>query len=189
MAAGKPSRQERGREADDPSEIPAAGWKDIVSRVWKSFADDRMRVIAGGISFYGILSLVPQSPLSLLYMDISQIRRSLAFQLNAFSHVLPEGALNAIGDEIKQAAGRGRQGLVELLGSFTVAIWSANVGVRSTLDALNIVYAEKKAEADQAKRRFTRVYVEVIAIDQPAMTAARVGAACQFGELHRTGHS
>jgi membrane protein len=136
--------QDRGREADDPSQIPAAGWKDIISRVWKSFADDRITVIAGGIAFYGILALVPAIASFVALYGYFSNPASLSSQLRAFSHVLPEGALNVIGDEVKRAAGRGWQGLIEFLGSLTVAIWSANVGVKSTLDALNMVYQENE---------------------------------------------
>jgi membrane protein len=34
--------QDRGREANHPFEIPAAGWKDIITRVWWSVTDDRV---------------------------------------------------------------------------------------------------------------------------------------------------
>jgi len=101
-------------------------------------------VIAGGIAFYGILALVPAIASFVALYGYFSNPASLSSHLRAFSYVLPEGALNVIGDEVKRAAGQGWQGLVEFLGSLTVAIWSANVGVKSTLDALNMVYQENE---------------------------------------------
>ena len=48
----------RGRDAEAPSAIPARGWKDVGWRVWKSLAEDRVMLIAGGVTFY-LLTLFP----------------------------------------------------------------------------------------------------------------------------------
>jgi len=120
---------------------------DIINRVWKNFADDRIAVIAGGIAFYGILAIVPTIAAFVSLYGYFSDPASLSSHLKVFSHVLPEGALNVIGDEIHQTAGRGGHGLFEFFGILTVAIWSANVGVKSTLDALNMVYREKECRS------------------------------------------
>ena len=49
----------RGRTADNPSQIPWAGWKDILWRVYGEIGNDRVLLIAGGVTFYLLISIVP----------------------------------------------------------------------------------------------------------------------------------
>ncbi len=41
----------RGRQAERPRDIPAKGWKDIARRVWVSLGEDRLLLIAAGVTF------------------------------------------------------------------------------------------------------------------------------------------
>jgi len=50
---------DRGRLADTPSDIPAAGWKDILWRVYENIGKDRVVALAAGVTFYSILALFP----------------------------------------------------------------------------------------------------------------------------------
>ena len=49
----------RGREAGKPTEIPTAGWKDILYRVWDEIGNDRVGTIAAGTTFFVLLALFP----------------------------------------------------------------------------------------------------------------------------------
>src|SRR6202030_4226368 len=49
----------RGRSADTPSEIPARGWKDILLRVYHGISEDRILLVAAGVTFYALLALFP----------------------------------------------------------------------------------------------------------------------------------
>ena len=39
---------ERGRRADRPTEIPAKGWKEVLSRVYRQISEDRVTLVSGG---------------------------------------------------------------------------------------------------------------------------------------------
>lgn len=49
----------RGRRAEQPKQIPGLGWLDILWRVRQSLASDRVTLLAAGIVFYSLLSLIP----------------------------------------------------------------------------------------------------------------------------------
>lgn len=49
----------RGRDADAPNEIPLPGWKDILWRLYRAMAEDRILLTAAGATFYMLLALVP----------------------------------------------------------------------------------------------------------------------------------
>ena len=49
----------RGRDADQPTEIPPTGWKDVLTRVRAEAKDDGVTLMAAGVAFYALLALVP----------------------------------------------------------------------------------------------------------------------------------
>src|SRR5262245_53148979 len=49
--------QDRGRDAETPAEIPAKGWKDIAWRVYEGVQNDRVLLVAAGVTFYALLAL------------------------------------------------------------------------------------------------------------------------------------
>ncbi|MCJ2013245.1 YihY/virulence factor BrkB family protein [Methylobacterium sp. J-076] len=142
IAATQP---ERGRHADHPAEIPAAGWRDIAVRVYLEFVKDRVLAVAAGVTFYTLLSLFPGIAALVtlygLFADASVINDHLA-QLHA---VLPTGAVEIVGDQVKRIASKpsGTLGLT-FFTSLLISIWSANAAMKAMFDALNVVYEEEE---------------------------------------------
>lgn len=143
------SEPERGRQADKPSEIPLAGWKSIGMRVFHEFGNDRVLLVSAGVTFYAILAIFPAIAALVSIYGIFADAGSINDQLGALQSVMPSGALEIIGDQVKRIAakGGGTLGLSALVG-IVLSIWSANGGMKAIFDALNIVYAE------QEKRNF-----------------------------------
>jgi membrane protein len=139
------TQPERGRHATTPSEIPASGWKDIAVRVYLEFLKDRVLAVAAGVTFYTLLALFPGIAALVtlygLFADASVINEHLA-QLHA---VLPSGAVEIIGDQVKRIAAKpsGTLGLT-FFTSLLVSIWSANAAMKAMFDALNVVYEEEE---------------------------------------------
>jgi membrane protein len=48
-----------GRQADSPAEIPYAGWRDVLWRIYEALLRDRILLIAAGCTFYLLLALFP----------------------------------------------------------------------------------------------------------------------------------
>ena len=48
-----------GADADQPRDIPARGWLQIVRRSWKEAKADQVPLIAAGVAFYAFLALFP----------------------------------------------------------------------------------------------------------------------------------
>ena len=139
------TQPERGRHAEHPADIPASGWKDILIRVYLEFIKDRVLAVAAGVTFYTLLALFPGIialvTLYGLFADASVINEHLA-QLHA---VLPSGAVEIIGDQVKRIASKpgGTLGLTFFTG-LLVSIWSANAAMKAMFDALNVVYEEEE---------------------------------------------
>lgn len=141
-------RAGRGRRASSPLQIPLKGWKDILIRTRKEFADDQVPMIAAGVSFYTLLALFPGLAAFValygLFADVAEAQH----HLQVLSHILPGGALKFIGDQMIRmaAAQKGGLSLTFVVGLLT-SIWSANGAVKALMTGLNIAYEEEEGRS------------------------------------------
>jgi membrane protein len=133
----------RGRLASTPSKIPARGWKDILLRVWKNIGEDRVILVAAGVTFYSLLAIFPAIAAVVALYGLFADPSSIAARLDSLSGVLPSGALDVIRQEINRIASQGQTTLgVAFVVGLAVSLWSSNAGIKSIFDALNLVYNE-----------------------------------------------
>ncbi|WP_062017170.1 YihY/virulence factor BrkB family protein [Aureimonas sp. AU4] len=142
----------RGRDARSPTEVPAAGWLDILWRTYGEFSRDRLMLVAAGVTFYVLLALFPAITALVSIYGLFASRADIVDQVNTLSGFLPGGATAIIGEQLARLTSQPDQklgfGLVFGLG---VALWSANAGMKTLFDAMNIVYEEEE------KRSFVRL--------------------------------
>jgi membrane protein len=135
----------RGRSADTPSDIPAEGWKDIVLRVFRGISEDRILLVAAGVTFYMLLSIFPGIAALISIYGLFADPSTVASQLETLASVAPGGAIEVLRDEMTRLASRGGTTLgIGFLIGLVISLWTANSGISATFDALNIVYEEKE---------------------------------------------
>jgi membrane protein len=134
---------DRGRLAERPSEIPARGWKDILLRVYQNIGNDHVVALAAGVTFYSILALFPAIAALVALYGLFADPNTISAHLDSLSGILPEGALHVVGDEMKRIAAQGNNTLgVTFIVGLATALWSANAGIKSLFEALNLVNKE-----------------------------------------------
>jgi len=142
--ATSPEQASRGRLARTPSEIPAKGWKDILLRVYRSLSSDRIVEIAAGVTYYAVLAIFPALAAFVSIYGLFAEPGRISDVLQSLSSVLPGATIDLIGDEMHRLASQPRATLgATFLVSLAISLWSANSGMKSIFDALNIVYHEK----------------------------------------------
>jgi membrane protein len=133
----------RGRMAEKPSEIPARGWKDIVWRLYHGVQDDRILLVAAGVTFYALLALFPATAAVVSLYGLFTDPGVINDQMSLVSGFLPEGAISVIGDQIHRIAAQPNSTLgMAFAGTLLLSLWGANAGTKSIFDALNIIYKE-----------------------------------------------
>ena len=140
-----------GRDAASPAEIPAAGWWQVLRRVWSETISDQTSMVAASCAFYALLALFPGiSVLISLYglvLDPAAIER----QLLAVRDVLPPAAFDLVAQRLHDLAARPATQLSwGLAVGVLVALWSASAGTKALMSALNLAYEETE------KRGFVR---------------------------------
>jgi membrane protein len=134
---------DRGRSATAPSEMPPRGWKDILLRIWKNIGRDRVIVVAAGVTFYSILAVFPAIAALVALYGLFADPATITSHLDSIVGVMPGGAIEVIRDQIMRVASQGRTTLgLTFVVSLLVSLWSANAGMKSLFDALNLVYNE-----------------------------------------------
>lgn len=132
-----------GAGARSPREMPAAGWKAVLWRVWQQIGEHRILLVAAGVTFYALLALFPAVAALVSIFGLVADPQIIGQQVQALKGVLPSGAIDIIGGEVQRIAAQGGGSLsVGFAAGLAVSLWSANAGMKSLFDALNIVYDE-----------------------------------------------
>lgn len=138
--------------AERAADPPVRGWWSVLKNVYRRISEDRVTAIAGGVTFFALLAMFPAAAALVSIYGLFTDPHTLTDQLAAMATVLPGGALEVIGDQLRRLAEQGRSSLgTAFLISLAAAVWSANAGMKALFDALNIVYGEAE------KRGFFRL--------------------------------
>jgi membrane protein len=142
----------RGREAETPSQVPAKGWKDIAWRLKDRILDANLGLVAAGATFYILLSLFPAVGAMVSVYGLLNDANSIADQLALIVGLVPEGGLAIVRDIIRRLAGQQDSSLsIGFVAGLLFSLWSANAGIKSLFQAMNVAYEETE------KRSFVRL--------------------------------
>ena len=135
----------RGRSAETPSEIPARGWKDILLRVYQGISDNRILLVAAGVTFYALLAIFPGIAALISIYGLFADPATVASHLDTIASVAPGGAIDVLREQMTRLASQGGTTLgISFVVSLAISLWTANSGVKAIFDALNIVYGEEE---------------------------------------------
>lgn len=138
------SGAQRGGPTPTPAQVAAGGWKDILLRVFHGISEDRIPLVAAGVTFYAIIALFPGIAALVSIYGLFANPSAIASHLDTLSGVAPSGAVDVIRDQLTRLAQQKGATLGIGFGvSLVVALWFANSGISGLFDALNLVYEEK----------------------------------------------
>lgn len=155
----------RGRRATTPAQIPAPGWKDVLSRVYDDIAEHRILAIAAGVTFYVLLAIFPAIAAFVALYSLVADPATISAHLETLSGFLPKEGLDIVGEQLRRVSAQGATtlGAASIFG-LLVSLWSANAGMKAIFDALNVVYQERE------KRGFVTLNAVSLAFTLAGMT-------------------
>jgi membrane protein len=133
----------RGRQADQPHQIPARGWWDILMRLKDEISKDNLSILAAGVGFYSLLAIFPALAAAVsiygLVLDPHDVQRQLSMVIG----LIPEESRAIITDQLSAITSQPRQSLgFSVLFALGFALWSASAAVKTLMTGLNVVYDE-----------------------------------------------
>jgi membrane protein len=138
----------RGRGAQTPTQIPPAGWRDALLRVFHGISEDRVTTISGGVTFFVLLALFPGLAGLISLYGLVADSSTVAQHLDSLAGFLPEGGVQILRDELQQLTLQPPQKLgFATAASLAISLWSANGGIKAMFEGLNAVYevSEKRS--------------------------------------------
>jgi membrane protein len=137
--------EERGRGAESPSDIPAAGWKDVGLRVKDQIKEDLVPLMAGGVAFYLLLALFPALVALVSIYGLVADPAEVSEQVADATTALPESARELITEQLESIADGAGGGLgLAVIGGVLAALWSASSGMKHLIGAVNAAYDERE---------------------------------------------
>ncbi len=107
--------------------------------------ENRITLVSAGVTFFTLLAIFPAVAALVSIYGLVADPSTIAEQLHSLEGILPQGALDIIGDQIKRLNEKGSTTLgLSLVFGIVLSIWSANGGVKHVFDALNLVYNERE---------------------------------------------
>src|SRR5919199_3573109 len=179
------------REPDEPTDLPARSWFEVLKRTVREFQDDNLTDWAAALTYYGILSIFPM--LIVLVSLLGLIGQSATQPLiQNLGQVAPGPAqqifTSAITNLQRSQGAAGVLFVVGLLG----ALWSASGYVAAFMRASNAIYDVEEGRPIW-KTAPTRLWVTLVLVLMLAVSAVAVvltgGLAQQAGKLLGVGSS
>ncbi|MDP9437024.1 MAG: YihY/virulence factor BrkB family protein [Actinomycetota bacterium] len=178
-----------GGTAESPTQIPKAGWKQILKRAWKESNDDNVGLLAAGVAFYIFLALFPALIAAVTLYGLVADPAQVEQQIQSLSGTLPEESASLIGDQLRSIASTSSSALgFGLVASVLGALFSASGGVQNLMKAINLAYDEDETRGFVKLRGtallltlgavlFIVVAVGLIAVTPVLLNALGLGAA------------
>jgi membrane protein len=164
----------RGRAAQRPSDIPAAGWKDVLLRVKTEFKDDHTTLAAAGVAFYGFLAAIPALAALVSVYGLFASPEQIQERVDDLFGGLPEDARALLTDQLTSIVDQSSQSLSWSLAiSLALSLWSASSGMGHLVEAVNVAYDEKE----------TRGFVRLKALALALTLGALVVVALMLGAM------
>jgi membrane protein len=159
----------RGKGAEGPGELPSPAWGDVLRRVKDQITQDRVMIVAAGVTFYAILSLFPLITAFVALYGLLADRENIANLLDGLEGAVPNEALVLISEQLEHllAVDPGTLTLTSVI-AIAVALWGANGGVKGLIEAMNVAYGERE------ERSFIKLNLVALSMTLGAMAMVAV---------------
>ncbi len=142
-----------GVDAERPSQIPAAGWKQILRRALRETKEDNIPMLAAGVAFFGFLALFPGLIAAVTLYGLVADPAQVQEQISGLTQALPGESAQLLQDQARDVASQPERGLgVGLVVSLLVALVSASGGISNLIKAVNIAYDEQETRSFLKRR-------------------------------------
>jgi membrane protein len=180
----------RGRQADDPRQFTRQAWLDIGRRVVAESRDDNVPLLAAGVAFYALVSLVPALVAVIATYGLVADPAEVAGHLASLSRALPSQAGDLLVEQVERIAASSSGALgVGAVVALATALWSASSGMRWMMSALSLTYDQRET------RTFLRLRGRALLLTAAATVAlvvsvgliAALPAVCGLFGIRETG--
>jgi membrane protein len=141
----------RGREADEPHQLPKQGWLDVLSRTGTRISTDNISIVAAGVAFYAFVAVVPTLAAVIGIYGLVSDPSHVGSQVTAFARILPKEVLPVLEQQLTRITSNSQAAGISAIVGVLVALYGAASATKALIQGLNICYGERE------KRGFIRL--------------------------------
>ena len=166
----------RGRLAERPHHIPRRGWTDIVWRAGASYFGNRVGFVAGGVTFFTLLSLFPLLGSFVTLYGLFADPADAWGRLQFLYALMPGSIAEFLGEQMRRLAENSSTQLTfTLIWTLALSLWTASGAVKMLFYGLNVAYHEVE------KRNIVRYNLMCLAFTVGAILAVIVTSGLVVG--------
>jgi membrane protein len=148
----------RGREATQPTDIPATGWKDIFARTKAETKQDNATLLSAGVAFYSLLALVPALVATVSLYGLIASPATVDRQVGNWLKAAPTQVRDLLVTQLQSITqNAGAAAGISVVIGILVALWSASSGMAHMVQAINIAYDEEETRSFVERRTLAMV--------------------------------
>lgn len=160
-----------GRRAEKPTEVPKAGWLDILVRTKQQITEDNLSIVGAGVAFYAFVAVVPALAVVIalyaLIADPAQINQHIA----SLAQVVPDEAMPLLEEQMTRIATTPQTASISAIIGVLIALYGSAKATKALIEGLNIAYDETE------ERGFFRLNLVAIVLTFGAIVGAVVAIA------------
>jgi membrane protein len=155
---------DRSHAADGARDLPLQGFRDVVRRVRRAARDDNLTLIAAGVAFFVMLSVVPGLAALVAVYGLVFDPADIARQVDELGAPVPDEARSLLREQLSElaAADAARLGLGFVVG-LALSFWVASTAVSHLLVAVTAAYGER-SDWGYVRRRVAALPLTVAAV-------------------------
>jgi membrane protein len=124
------------------------GFKDYIAlgkSIFAQIGEDRVTSVAGGVTFFGLLSLFPAITAFVSLYGLMADPATIQSHLELMQSMLPASSLDIIRAQVVSISSTPTSALsVAGIIALLIAFWSANGGMKALLSALNVAFFQRE---------------------------------------------
>ena len=132
----------RGRNAEEPTQVPARGWLDVLARTKQQITEDNLSIAAAGVAFYGFVAVVPALAALVAIYGLISDPANVAAQVEYLARVLPGEVLPLLQEQMTRITSNQQAAGIGALVGFAFALYSSANATKALITGLNIAYDE-----------------------------------------------
>lgn len=135
----------QGRRAVHPWQMPWPAWKDVLWRTIRSVQGDRVGLVAAGVTFYLVLSIVPTLAAVLTIYGLLFDVNDVIAQVESLEGLVPGGVIDVLLTELALLAQSPEASGWSLALSLVIAVWGASKAHYAISEGLDVAYGERSS--------------------------------------------
>jgi membrane protein len=132
----------RGRTAQTPTQVPAKGWLDVLSRTKQQVGEDNLTIVSAGVAFYGFVAVVPALAATVAIYGLAADPSQVKDQISSLATVVPGEVLPLLEEQMVRITSDDKAAGLSAVIGVLLAIYSSANATKALITGLNIAYDE-----------------------------------------------